>query len=255
MKEQRQLRNEIRSVQSTKTLRNAAGLLFVALATLTACGSDAPPGDDQPGAADQPLLPWAVGNTWTYRVTEDGAVSDKTTTVMEKTTVGGDGPLKDTEAYFVVTKKGADQKDKTESYQAPDPMEPDRVLRYRELSYGAMTGLLQLEEYWVPPRIHADGSQLSKQSWVDAYTEFKLPAGEQPSPGAETHDLWVVLSTDEAIDTPSGHFAHAVHLQKTGGSVKEYWYVRGVGKVRETGGQTEELVSYHLETSINALKK
>lgn len=254
MKERSQLRKVMPNARSKNPLFTGAALVLVALSTLAGCGSDAPTDTGETGSADEPLLPWAVGNTWTYRVTEDGVVSDKTTTVMEKTTVGGTGDLKDTEAYFVVTKKGADQKDKTESYQAPDPTQPDRVLRYRELSYGAMTGLLQLEEYWVPARIHADGSQLNMTSWVDAYTEYKLPVGQQPSPGAETHDLWVVISTDEAIDVPKGHFDHAVHLQKTGGSVKEYWYVRGVGKVRETGGQTEELVDYHLGTSINSLK-
>jgi len=91
-------------------------------------------------------------------------------------------------------------------------------------------------------------------SWIDAYTEFKLPVGQQASPGAQTHDQWIVLSADEAVDVPKGHFAHAVHLQKTGGSTKEYWYVRGVGKVRETGGQTEELIDYHLNASVNPLK-
>ena len=34
---------------------------------------------------------------------------------------------------------------------------------------------------------------------------------------------------------------------KAGGSnLKTYWYVPGVGKVKETGGQTEELVSYEV---------
>lgn len=251
----------MRNVNSTKGLLSAQALVLVALGALSGCGSDAPNNDGNGGNgggngnATEPLLPWAVGNTWTYRVTEDGMVSNKTTTVMEATTVGGTGPLKDTAAYFVVTKKGTDQKDKTESYQAPDPTEPDRILRYRELSYGAMTGALQLEEYWTPARIHADGSKLSQPSWVDSYTEYKLPVGQQPSPGAETHDLWLVVNADEAIDSGGKHYDHSVHLQKTGGSTKDYWYVRGIGKVRETGGQTEELVDHKLNTSINALKK
>jgi hypothetical protein len=37
-------------------------------------------------------------------------------------------------------------------------------------------------------------------------------------------------------------------LQKAGSSTaKTYWYVRGIGKVKETGGQTEELVSYEVQ--------
>jgi hypothetical protein len=38
-----------------------------------------------------------------------------------------------------------------------------------------------------------------------------------------------------------------VVLQKVGGSTpKTYYYARGVGKLKETGGQTEELVDYEL---------
>jgi hypothetical protein len=38
-----------------------------------------------------------------------------------------------------------------------------------------------------------------------------------------------------------------VHLQKVGNSTKEYWYARGVGKLKETGTQTEELTAYDLK--------
>ncbi|MGC4093957.1 MAG: hypothetical protein QM756_39830 [Polyangiaceae bacterium] len=232
-------------------LRLGLGALL-SLSTLAGCGSDAPTDTGTGADASEPLLPWAIGNTWTYRVTEDGVVSEKTTTVMQADKVGGTGPHAAEDAYFVVTKKGADQKDKTESYQAPAAGNPDRIVRYRELSYGAMTGLVQLEEYWDPPRIHADGSwEATATSWLDAYTEYKLPTGEQPLPGVATRDMWNLVSADEAVDTPYGHFAHSMHLSK---AEKNYWYVRGVGKVRETGGQTEELVSYKLNASINALK-
>jgi len=261
VKEQRQLERLIRSARSAQVLVRFGFLALLATASLAGCGSDAEPdkgtgGMGGVGPATEPLLPWAVGNTWTYRVTEAGAVTNKTTKVMDQTKVGGIGALKDTSAYLVVTMKGADQKDKTESYQAPDAANPDRIVRYRELSYGAMTGDLQLEEYWEPARQHIDGSKVTGDgvTWIDAYTEYKLPVGGQPSPGASTHDQWIVLSADEAVDVPKGHFAHAVHLQKTGGSTKEYWYVRGVGKVRETGGQTEELVDYHLNETVNKLK-
>jgi hypothetical protein len=253
------MRTVMRNAQSTKWVR--AGLVaLVALGSLAGCGSDANPGNGTGGTgglpATEPLLPWAVGNSWTYRVTEAGMVSEKVTTVVEQAKVGGVGTFADTTAYLVVTRKGTDQMDKTESYQAPDATNPDRILRYRELSYGAMTGALQLEEYWQPPRMHIDGSLVTGNdvTWIDAYTEFKLPVGQQASPGVVTHDQWIVLSADEAVDVPKGHYPHSVHLQKTGGSTKEYWYVRGVGKVRETGGQTEELTDVTLKTSINALK-
>jgi hypothetical protein len=46
---------------------------------------------------------------------------------------------------------------------------------------------------------------------------------------------------------PAGTF-DAIVLRKVGGSEKRYWYVRGVGKVKETGGQVEELVSWSTES-------
>jgi hypothetical protein len=258
MKELNQLQSFKRNAQSAKFLVQLGLVALLATGSLAGCGSDAAPNDNTGGAgsATEPLLPWALGNSWTYRVTEAGAVSEKTTTVTEQTKVGGVGTFADTTAYLVVTMKGTDKKDKTESYQAPDSANPDRIVRYRELSYGATTGALQLEEYWQPPRMHIDGTKATATdaTWIDAYTEFKLPVGGQASPGAETHDQWIVLAVDEPVDVPSGHFPHAVHLQKSGGSTKEYWYVRGVGKVRETGGQTEELIDYKLNPSVNKLK-
>jgi hypothetical protein len=73
--------------------------------------------------------------------------------------------------------------------------------------------------------------------------ETKLPVGGQPTTH-EARDRWTVLSESEMITVPAGTF-DAVVLQKVGGtSSKMYWYVRGLGKVKETGGQTEELTSW-----------
>src|SRR3712207_7387026 len=46
------------------------------------------------------FLPLEVGNTWTYRVTDDNGRSiDKTTVVLEKQAVGGSGPNKRSEEH------------------------------------------------------------------------------------------------------------------------------------------------------------
>jgi hypothetical protein len=47
---------------------------------------------------------------------------------------------------------------------------------------------------------------------------------------------------------PAGTF-DAVLLRKVSNasSEKNYWYARGVGKVKETGAQTEELTEYQVE--------
>jgi len=60
-------------------------------------------------------------------------------------------------------------------------------------------------------------------------------------------ERWIVLDDDETLQVPLGTFEHVIHFQKIGSSTsKEYWYLRGVGKLKETGSQTEELTDYQL---------
>ena len=52
--------------------------------------------------------------------------------------------------------------------------------------------------------------------------------------------------THKVLRLPRG----AAHAMKVGSSsTKEYWYLRGVGKLKETGTQTEELTEYQLEAT------
>jgi hypothetical protein len=219
------------------------------LLSLTACGSEDPgatpgAGGDGPAPITEPLLPWAVGNSWTYRVTEDGEVSDKVTTIGELEPVG-DGPSAEVEAYKVVTSK-KNASDHTDSWQVPDG---DRVVRYREQSFSASTGDLELDEYWEPHKLHVDWSAehlVEGASWLEEYEETKLPVGDTESHSTR-RDRWELESLAESVTVPAGTFDNAVVFRKVGaGSLKVYWYVPGVGKVKETGGQTEELMDYEL---------
>lgn len=223
-----------------------AGLL--ALLALVACGTEHPGEGSEAGgagpAASGSLLPWAVGNRWTYQVTEDGEVSTKVNTIGEQEPVGGEGPNADVVAYQVTTSK-KNGTDRTESWQAPDG---DRIVRYRERSYSASTGELVLEEHWDPSKLHIDWSaeHLGEgATWIEEYEETKLPVGEAESQSTR-RDRWTVRAVAESITVPAGRF-DAVVFQKVGSDTpKTYWYVPGVGKVKETGGQTEELVEYEL---------
>ncbi|HET9957802.1 MAG TPA: hypothetical protein VFQ61_25060, partial [Polyangiaceae bacterium] len=172
------------------------------------------------------------------------------TTVYAKEAVGGDGPHKDVMAFRVETRKGDNGNDKTESWQLPLAENPQRVVRYRELAYSPSTGMPENEDYWDPYKIHIDGSpdKISKGQWPEEYTEFKKPTGGAVSSGGRI-DLWKVINADESVNVNGKTFEHSIHFMKTGNSdpdsVKEYWYVRGIGKVREAGSsQTEELISY-----------
>jgi hypothetical protein len=227
----------------------AVAALAIAAAASAGCG------DQDPGAlvtpdcqsAEGDLLPWKTGNTWTYRVTEDttagSVVTMKETVIGAMEPVGGTGPHKDVLAYKVVTHKGL--MDQTVSWQAPDPAVPERVIRYREQSFSASTGLLELEEHWDPAKLHIDGTaahRIEGVEWLEMYQETKQEVDKAPMTAA-ARDVWHVLGACVSVTVPAGTFK-AIHLWKFGGSsTKFYWYVPGVGKVKEEGGQTEELVA------------
>lgn len=225
-------------------MKHLVRTVFACLA-LSACGSDTPAGDGSKDAAvietSGPLLPFKQGNTWTYKVTGDGEVSQKVTTIGAAEAVGGKGPHATATAFKVVTKKGAS--DQTISWQA---VEGDRVVRFREQAYHESTGELEGEEHWDPAKLHIDGSAehtAEDASWLESYQETKLPVGEAES--TETaRDRWTVDAIDQVITVPAGTFKATVFIKAGGSTLKTYWYVPGVGKVKETGGQTEELVSY-----------
>jgi hypothetical protein len=226
----------------------AAAAIAVAIAVAGgACGSMDPGGNADGGclAAEGALLPWKTGNTWTYQVNNEGVVGMKQTTVGDMEPVGGTGPLKETLANKVTTHKSG--MDETISWQVP---RGDLVVRFREQAFSASTGEIELEEHWDPYKLHIDGTAAHKvngATWLEIYQETKLPIGATPSTH-EAHDRWTVLSACAPVTVPAGSFV-AIYLQKvsaTGGSAKTYWYVPGVGKVKESGGQLEELVAYSL---------
>jgi hypothetical protein len=198
------------------------------------------------------LLPWKEGNSWTYRVTDDAGISTvKKTTVGPLELVGGTGPNKDRMANKVTTHKddtgdGAEL-DETVSWQA---REGESVVRYREQAFGRTTKALELEEHWTPRKLHVDSSAehtAINASWLEVYTETKLPAGATPIYDAPASDRWFV-DRREMVTVPAGTF-DALVLRKVSvaASQKTYWYAPGVGKVKETGGQTEELLDYELK--------
>lgn len=234
----------------------AVALLLV---TPSCVGSGEPDASNPAGAAGATgamlsgaLLPWAPGNTWTYRVTDSDGVFNKTTTVGDALEPVGLGPNQATLAYRVTTRK-KDDTDKTVSWQNAAG---DSVLRYREQSYSKQGSELELEEYWEPYALHIDGGPGHTQSgarWAQNYAETQVSVMSGVSSTPETRqvtDTWQVLKTEadhSSVTVPAGTFETPIVIQKSNGTtVKTYWYVRGIGKVKETGAQVEELVSYHL---------
>ena len=58
-----------------------------------------------------------------------------------------------------------------------------------------------------------------------------------------------MISNTESVTVLAGTYT-ALHVQRTSstGTIQDYWYARGVGKLKETGSgaQDEELMSFTL---------
>jgi hypothetical protein len=178
-------------------------------------------------------------------VTDAVGTTVKTQTVMAEEPVGGSGPNAATMAFRMVTMKGVGGTDETISWQA---RVGSRVVRYREQSFGAMTGQLELEEHWAPSKLRVDESPehtVTPATWLEIDQETKLPVGGTPTT-AEVRERWTVTADHQSV-TVQGQSYEVMIVTKAGGSEKTYWWARGIGKVKEIGpNQIEELMSYQV---------
>lgn len=193
---------------------------------------------------NEPLLPLKEGNSWTYKVTGAEGVVTKVTTVGALEPVGGTGPHATKLAHKVVTRKG--EADETISWQL---LEGNKVVRFREQAFNATTKQLDLEEHWDPAKLRVDWSAehlVADARWVERYAETKTAPGQPPQTNSNAVDSWSVDAVDSTVKVPAGEFKAIVLVKVGGTSQKTYWFVPGVGKVKETGGQTEELVDFQV---------
>jgi hypothetical protein len=61
------------------------------------------------------------------------------------------------------------------------------------------------------------------------------------------------MAVDEPVTVPAGTF-NCLRVRRRAsqqdGSDKTYWFAKGVGKVKEVGGQTEELTSVTIPEAV-----
>lgn len=210
------------------TPRSAAPLLGLALLAL-ACGGDPPivPPDDGP----KPLIPLAVGHRWTYRVTSSsGVASSKIQTVTGTRAVGA------LTGYRVETSRDQDQG--THSVQVIE----DGVLeRVSEETIDA--GVVKSRYLFEPFGVRIDSRRTTAgDAYQDRHEKRKVDdGGAVLETEVKVHDF-TVEAARELVDVPAGTF-ECVRVKRTegDGSFKVYWYAPGIGKVKEVGGQTEEL--------------
>ena len=186
-------------------------------------------------------LPLAVGATWTFRVTPAiGPVETKSSTVEALEDVG------DRKAGITAFRVRTGKIDgNTVSWQE------DRctsITRHREQSL-SLSDTLITDQFYTPDTIRVDETAAHVAmgaTWMVRYDEVEVDSTGAMTTRAKD-ETWSVLATAESVTVPAGTFT-ALKLNKTtsGAADKTYWFVKGVGKVKETGDQTEELMSYQL---------
>ena len=224
-------------------------LIYLVLAA-SACGSLDPKPDttaEDGGIPARVLLPLGTGNSWTYRVTDGNVVETKNQTVGELEPVGGSGPNADVMAFRVTTTRGVNGTNETVSFQG---YSGSRVVRYREQAYNATTGALDIEEHWDPYKLRVEQASEYLEdgaSFLETYDETKLVPGAEPTTATRS-DRWTVLAARETVTVPAGTFdaLKVNRVSSSQGAVKTYWFVENVGKVKEEGGQLEELESFEV---------
>jgi hypothetical protein len=227
------------------------GLLVLPCFSLSlACGggdpssADAGTGERQE-ACPAGFLPLKVGAKWSYRVKDSsGTFSTKETTVEAPEQVS---MVPGVTAFKVITRKGTSMADETVSWQQIDGT---KVVRYQEQSYGTPAGgaaVPTVLEWWSPYKLRVDWSPEHLQkgvTWMLTYSESSNDRGAMST--HPRNELWKVEGVNESVTVPAGTYK-TLRVSRMGTdqmamSNKSYWFACGLGKVKETGGQVEELM-------------
>lgn len=221
------------------------GIAWV-LGTILACGTDSVTVGDAGSGDAAPILkrylPLSVGAKWTYRVSDPkaGTTETKTSTVEALEDVGG--AKAGVKAFRVRTEKLDGITVSWQEYL------DETVVRHKEESRD-LQGTRSSEEVYVPSKLRLDETAehtMAGASWIVKYTEKVNDAQAGASTNAKT-ETWSVIGTDETVTVPAGTF-RCLHVRRVGDMAgqaeKDYYFARGVGKVKELGNQTEELDSF-----------
>jgi hypothetical protein len=190
-----------------------------------------------------PYQPLSVGSTWAYHVDDQGIVYEKDSSVEALEDVGG--PKAGTMGYRVrETVKSSIQL----TWYEPSATDVRRL--HDQLKDGS--GQLASDEWYDPFLLRVDEAPDHLQAnatWTITYTDTKTTA-TKPTATVSHTESWHVDGVDTPVTVPAGTFA-ALQVTRTDSadsSTKTQWFVRGVGKVREStgAGHTEELTSYNI---------
>ena len=201
-------------------------------------GADSGPGDSVCGFSDR-FLPFEDGYSWTYRVTSLG--TPEVVTKSQSLTAETDPVLGD--VLVQVTEK--DNGTTVSKFQ----LDGEAVLRRLQEDRDA-TGALEKTTTYDPGQLRIDEASdriTLGAEWDSIYEVVQTDStGFELSRGSTT-DHWEVLGVDVDCSSPLGDFkCLQLRRQRTAGGIsdKQYFFAKGIGKVKEVNAnQVEELVS------------
>jgi hypothetical protein len=235
-------------------------------------------GDGTDAAVPPPMtgsyFPLKVGDTWSYQVILTGSTmppSFKMVTIEAMEPVGGTGPNAAKLAFRHNTCKSGLTPDSCKMPSSPTN-KIDKTLgwvavvttptgatdvNYREQGFKPSNLVTPVDETsWDPYRLRIDevaAHVVNGAKYAETFREIKQAANGGPMSSTMQTINWSVDGVDQVVTVmpPSGAakvYSGCIKVSHSIGtaSAKSFWYCRGVGKVKEVGTQTEELIDYKL---------
>lgn len=215
---------------------------------LCGCSSQPPPaferepeveGPDCTLEGDERFFPIAEGSTWRYRITrlKSGETSEKMHEVGALQDIGGE--LAGTMALPVTSSKDSGD---TITWQEDTGTS---VVRHREQDLAGMT---HHDEYYSPAKLRLDEAPerlVEGTTYEREFEQRKINLGTMEEVVELRHETWTVARFGEELTLPAGTYCTMQVRRETRvdgelGSDKQYWFARGVGKVKERSDTRRE---------------
>jgi hypothetical protein len=184
--------------------------------------------------------PLAVGVSWTYHVNDNGVAYDKTSAVIDTEDAGG--PAAGVTVFHLVDTFPADKQNTW--YQVDGQV----VKRLHDNDLDS-AGNVKTDDWYSPFRLRVDETPehtVEGTTWTLSFTDTHTSSTKASTSVMKT-DNWRVDGVDEPVTVPYGTFLslHVSRADPTDGSIKSFWFVRGIGKVKEANnsGHLEELAT------------
>lgn len=233
--------------------RTTALLLLPALIGI-GCGDQEPGqndagagGDGGPGDTDD-YYPLAVGDSWTYEEIEQGAAAVTLLyEITEETTKTFEHGLGEREVFAMQNTSPGTSTERRVQY-----IEDDGVRAVR-LSHDVFddTGALTKRRDYVPGFLRFDRGRLEPgATWTEEVVEYSDSMDGSDVTQVTARYRYEIAGSAEPVTVEAGTFSclHVRRIAITDGEVKDYYWARGVGKVREitsgSPGKTEDLVAF-----------